>query len=159
MLLWLGIVFFLSSQPYQKQSIQPFLQEHISSERASQLVPDVSFRYGESRIVGKESPYVLIEFVFRKSAHLFIYMVLSVLAAVGLKGIGGRVSGVIIGSLLIVLCAATADEWNQLHHAQRTGSVLDIGVDFAGGCLGIVVVLLYSIWRRKRAGRGKWLFS
>lgn len=132
----------------------PILREHISHERAVSVVPDLKFRYGKSVIQAKKSPYVFMEFVFRKSAHLFVYGVLAGLAGLGLRGIGRTGWRMMFGSLFIVGCAAVADEWNQLHHAGRTGAVQDIVVDMAGGLCGIFLfVLIHRLWKSRFSNR------
>lgn len=154
MLLWLAVVFSFSFQTYQQQSIMPLLRENISRERAKQLVPDVSFHYGNRLIEAKRNPYGFMEFVFRKSAHLFVYAVLAASTALGLRGLGITGWRMALCALLLVFCAAAADEWNQLRHAGRTGAWVDVGIDFTGGCAGVLVYSgLNWLWRicRNRA--------
>lgn len=68
---------------------------------------------------------------------MFVYAVLAAAASLGMKKIGSCGWRWAVISLLIVICAAAADEWNQSRHQSRTGIVADVGVDALGGIIGI----------------------
>lgn len=149
MLLWLGVIFMFSSQPYEDQNIQPLLKHHISKDTASRILPDITIHYGPGQIKGKSNPYGFMEFLFRKSAHLFMYGVLGVFAYLGFSKLGFDRWKRPAGAILVVFCAAAADEWNQYYRPNRTGTWLDVGVDLVGGCLGILLLVLLQKAVRK----------
>lgn len=68
---------------------------------------------------------------------MFVYAVLAAAASLGLIKTGIRSWRWVIMALLIVICAAAADEWNQSRNQGRTGIVADVGVDMLGGIIGI----------------------
>lgn len=146
------MVFYFSSQPYSQQSIRPFLKEHVSESKLKEVVPEVTFRYHHSRIDSQANPYGFVEFFFRKGAHLFVYAVLAATASLAFYQIGFRSWRWVVMTLLIVVCAAAADEWNQASHLGRTGLAVDVGIDVVGGMIGMGIALIGS--RRFCGGNG-----
>lgn len=156
---WIVFIFVLSSQPYEIQNIvKPFLYKHASEQQISKKLPDITLKYRSSVIHAKQRPFEFIDFVFRKSAHLFVYAMLAFLAAWNLAVwkkesshySARRARGIrIVGVLVFIGFVASLDEWNQLHAAQRTGAIEDIGIDLFGGLIG-VLLLEGMIMVRKR---------
>ncbi|MDG0811846.1 VanZ family protein [Cohnella rhizosphaerae] len=107
------LIFDFSSQPYSKQSIIPFMKAHIEKSQLQQVVPDVTIRYNHSVIRAKADPYRFVEFLFRKSAHLFMYFMLGLLAHLLLVPWIRTLMLRVPGALLIAAAIASLDEWNQ----------------------------------------------
>ncbi|WP_260182350.1 VanZ family protein [Paenibacillus baekrokdamisoli] len=147
---WTSLVFGFSSQPYSAQTIQPWMKSLISEQKLAKVVPSVTVHYHHATIVAKKEPYRYIEFLFRKSAHLFVYAMLGAIFCAllsTLKQRGYRIMGIVF---LYVLTISSLDEWNQARVTMRTSAIQDVIVDLVGGCIGITAVLLLM---RTRLGR------
>ncbi|WP_438448527.1 VanZ family protein [Gorillibacterium sp. sgz5001074] len=149
-ILWLGVIFLFSSQPYQKQTIIPFLQKHVSESKLESKLPDVTIRYHDSTVNSQKRPYQFLEFLFRKSAHVTIYAVYGFLLFNSMVRIRehGLVKGYIV--LCLLLLTACFDEWNQTRIQQRTGIVQDLGFDFTGGLIGICFAAWWERFFKRR---------
>ncbi|MDI4650338.1 VanZ family protein [Cohnella hashimotonis] len=155
LVLWLLLIFDFSSQTYSQQSIIPFMREHIPEHRLQQIVPDVTIQYNHSVIHAKADPYRFVEFLFRKSAHLFMYFMLGLLAHLLLVPWIRSLALRVTGALVVVALFASLDEWNQSFTGGRTPTPLDVMVDISGAVIGqIVLFVIIMIYRRmKRPGR------
>ncbi|MDG0790769.1 VanZ family protein [Cohnella ginsengisoli] len=152
----LALIFFFSSQTYDEQTIIPLLQRHISEFRLSALLPDVSFRYGHSLVSAKQAPYQFIEFLFRKSAHVFWYASLCASLYLALKSLPRLAPSALhrLGAAAALMSAAACvDEWNQARVAGRTGQPIDVLLDVGGGLL-VTAILLAIVGAIKAARRG-----
>lgn len=80
----------------------------------------------------------LAHFLIRKGAHVVEYAGLGFLSfrAARLSLPGARAAG---AALLLCLAVATLDEANQARLETRTGSPWDVGLDLAGGVLGVAM--------------------
>lgn len=155
-ILWLGVIFRFSSQPYQQQTILPFLKQHVSEQKLQHALPDVTFQYNHSRVDSQAKPYQFIEFLFRKSGHITVYAIYAFLLSLALLKV--REHGVVKAYVILMMVAVTAslDEWNQTRVVGRTGIVSDLGFDLTGGILGLcAAAVLYRIKNRKLKER-KW---
>lgn len=153
---WIGLLFLFSSQSYEEQSIQPLLIHYFGHDQLVEWLPDVTIAYEGSVINSHELPYHFVEFYFRKGAHFFVYAVYASLLFMFLRALSrGRwlLSAVI--TLLVAIAVPALDEWNQLGSEERTGSLMDVVLDFIGVCTGLFVCLcilglihLWRTWRR-----------
>ena len=156
LVLILAIVFTLSSQPRDQQSIVPFLSRHIPQEALASLLPDVKVRYGLIEEEAKASPYRFLDLIFRKSAHIILYtsIGLALYTAFGGSASRRRPMAKWLGILAGLAVIAVLDEWNQTRVPMRTGQALDVWLDVTGGMLGTAAVLW--LWRRiKRSRRNR----
>ncbi|MFC3799841.1 VanZ family protein [Cohnella sp. GCM10012308] len=154
LMLWLLLIFDFSSQTYSQQSIIPFMREHIPEHRLQQIVPDVTIRYNHSAIHAKADPYRFVEFLFRKSAHLFMYFMLGLLAHLLLVPWIRSLAFRVTGALVVVAMFASLDEWNQSFTGGRTPTPLDVMVDISGAVIGqIVLLIVLAIYRRFKRPR------
>ena len=149
--IWISLIFIFSSQTYHEQSIQPFLSEQLPIETATKIVPDVTIHYGDGTIPAKESPYAFLEFVFRKSSHLFMYAVLGLLFCITLYNWIHKLFSSILISVYMTGIIALLDEYNQYFNPDRTGRVQDVLLDLVGASLGIILYLSYNIYRARRS--------
>ncbi|CAM4321466.1 VanZ family protein [Paenibacillus alkaliterrae] len=139
---WLMFLFFLSSQSYEQQSIQPFLFKTFEFHQLISWLPDMTITYRTRTIHSHTNPYQFIEFLFRKGAHLFVYAVLAAILFMLMRSLNPRRwLRAIAVTLAVGLAVPALDEWNQLNSGHRTGNVTDVWLDFAGGCIGILVCL------------------
>ncbi|SFE77798.1 VanZ like family protein [Paenibacillus algorifonticola] len=140
---WILFVFHLSSQSFDQQTIRPKLQAWIGQEQLIRILPDLSITYLGKTIEAKANPYHFVEFIFRKSAHLFVYAMLGAIWFMLLRVVmKGRLLAPAMLSLLAAVSLAALDERNQLTSLNRTGNRMDVVVDFTGACIGIAVCLL-----------------
>ena len=91
----------------------------------------------------------ILHFLLRKAAHFSEYCML----ALSLSGLFYHIYLVyrkknVLTGFFLVLLAAVLDEWIQ-RYTGRTSSVIDVLIDFSGGCFGFLLV--YAGWTlRKR---------
>ncbi|RUS42650.1 VanZ family protein [Cohnella sp. AR92] len=135
----IAVIFTLSSQPYRVQTIQPFLEKKLSFQAAERLLPSLSIRYDGHRYSRDVNPFGMIEFLFRKGAHLFVYGVLAAASALVLRSYRLRNPAIAALSLLVALIVALLDEWNQRFSPARTPAYQDVLVDLAGAALSLAV--------------------
>lgn len=147
--LWLIVIFGFSSQPYQKQSIIPYLKQSVSQGELSKALPNVQFDYNHSNINAKKAPYQFVEFIVRKSAHLTIYAIYAILLYWAIKRLREHWMIKIYVILCIVFVTASIDEWNQTHVSNRTGIYQDVGIDLTGSVLGMLAAGGSSFYYRK----------
>ncbi|MFD2656942.1 hypothetical protein [Gracilibacillus thailandensis] len=47
-LLWMGVIYYASDQPYEEQDIKPFLSQHIDLSFLTSILQPISFKYHHS---------------------------------------------------------------------------------------------------------------
>ncbi|MBB6671453.1 VanZ family protein [Cohnella nanjingensis] len=147
-------IFKLSSQPYSVQTIQPLLSKTLSFEKAERMLPGVDIRYDGKEYRRDVNPYGMIEFLFRKGAHLFVYGVLAAVTALVLRLFRLRPAAAVALSLLAVAFVAMLDEWNQRYTPARTPTYQDVLVDLAGGALSLALCFgISALYRRFASAR------
>lgn len=148
---WIMLIWSFSMQTYQQQSIQPWLHGWAEHLRLRIPFPDISLHYGDRSYSLRQQPYEFAEFLFRKTAHLFVYAVLGILvyASMGYRKV--HWTRRVIISLIVVAAIAGTDEYIQQFSKDRTSSVRDVGVDLLGGAAGISIWAGgSSLFRKKR---------
>lgn len=135
--LWTFLVWRLSADPFSATTTSRF------------LVPLLEWLFPELDRQG----FLMLHFLVRKGAHLFIYAVLGALALRAWRVTGGLPAwGQAVAALLLVVGTASADELGQSASRFRTGSPTDVAIDTAGGILGVAAMLG---WQRRRALRSR----
>ena len=78
-LLWMGMIFYSSSTPYEKQDVKPFLAGKLDLTLLEPFLEDITFTYNQS-VISVQSLGIegYIEFFLRKGAHVFVFMVLCI---------------------------------------------------------------------------------
>jgi VanZ family protein len=148
---WMACIFIKSNEPYQAQDIKPYLTEWFPSSSLNIWLPHLEFYYSGQFITWKE-PYVMIEFFFRKSAHVIEYAVLTTLWFVNLQASKLKKYNFYISPLMVVVYAAS-DEWHQSFIAGRTGHAIDVAVDSIGN---LIIILVWTAWSlRNRIDRDR----
>ncbi|MFS0725746.1 VanZ family protein [Paenibacillus sp. 1P07SE] len=152
---WVILVFTFSSQSYEQQSIKPLLHRIFQDVNLSRWMPDINLYYQGRAISAKFDPYNFIEFVFRKSAHLFVYGMLASLLLLLFRSIFSRRP--LLSTLLALattFVAAGLDEWNQYQSDSRTGTMTDVMIDMTGAAIGITITwILIGLFRRRSRRR------
>lgn len=149
-IIWVALIFHLSSQPYREQTIVPLLSERISKDALSDKLPDLTLNYGRVKMEAKRQPFHFVEFLFRKACHMFLYATWALLIMLALRPYDWKARRKWVCVLLLVLGVAALDEWNQAREEQRTGMVQDVGIDMLGGMMAMTVRSLPALWRSCR---------
>lgn len=76
-----------------------------------------------------------LDFVFKKTAHMFVYAVLYLLLLKGFQKIGCNLQKVWLKILIICFLYAVSDELHQATVSGRTGTARDVGYDMLGASL------------------------
>lgn len=151
---WVLVIWHFSTQSYQQQTIQPLLHKWSQKVNIGFVLPDIQFTYGEQAYSLRQRPYDFVEFIFRKSAHFFVYAVLAGLVYGGLRYRKMRLMTCIVAGLAVVAVIACVDEYIQQFSPNRTSSIRDVGVDLLGGCGGIALYMgVNVVYRRFRSPR------
>ncbi|MDK8183442.1 VanZ family protein [Paenibacillus sp. UMB4589-SE434] len=142
---WMGFVFYKSSQTYADQDLRPSFAAFITEETLQKYIPHIEFDYDGQHVTWKQ-PYDFVEYFIRKGAHvaefaLLCFLILKTLYATSLSAI----SAVAIGGIATFLYACS-DEWHQSFVPGRTGHFQDVLVD----SIGIVLVMAGFLLARKR---------
>ncbi|MGE6229098.1 VanZ family protein [Paenibacillus chitinolyticus] len=144
-LAWMSFMFYLSSQPYQKQSLKPLLREYISEPQFKKAAPAGSFQYGRSVVsVKRLGTYGYVEFFIRKTAHVVEYAILALLAGYWLgsfRSLNSRKRAGIMLAICVVF--AVTDEWHQKFTSQRTSMPEDVILDTCGALLGTAMYYFF----------------
>jgi VanZ family protein len=99
-----------------------------------------------------EEQLVFAHFITRKAAHFTEYAILAWLAARAFATSSGQTlrRHWFLISLALVILYALSDEYHQSFVPSRTASIYDSFIDMAGG---LTALLLYSLWRTRKATR------
>lgn len=81
-------------------------------------------------------------FVVRKSAHMFLYFILSILIYLAIHN-KYNVKAYIISCILTTLYACT-DEVHQLFIQGRSGEIRDVLIDSSGALIGLILVYIIN---------------
>lgn len=130
---WMGLIFKLSSQPAVQSGQLSGKVTNINIKAIEKVKPNTKFDIAE------------FNHMVRKNAHFFIYLVLGVLtiSALRVNGISGYRH--VIFTLLICILYASSDEIHQIFVPGRSAQIKDIFIDSAGAGVGILV---YSITKK-----------
>ncbi|WP_459501887.1 VanZ family protein [Bacillus sp. C1] len=150
-LLWMGIIFYSSAQPYQKQDLRPNIVQYVNVEFVKEHFSWVSIDYGGGTPVSIENKGVdgFIEFFLRKGAHFMVFFMLGALTYYALQRSGYKRGRAFLFSLFFVAGYATFDEIHQCFTGDRTPMWQDSVLDTSGGLIGIIISNWF--WHRKRS--------
>jgi VanZ family protein len=126
-LLWVGVIFFLSSQPAEV------------SNRFSKSVAEAVYRVVVDVLPG-EPGFGVSEFnaVVRKAAHFLVYFVLALLLAGALAGSGAAGFRAVLAAFLVCIVIAVADEMYQAFVPGRGGQVGDVLINGGGALTALI---------------------
>jgi VanZ family protein len=146
---WMALIYYKSNEPYQDQDIRPLLATWFPPSSLENWLPHLEFWYSGEFLTWKE-PYIMLEFFFRKSAHVMEYAVLMMLWFKVLRYTALIKSRLYISIMLTILFAAS-DEWHQSFIVGRTGHAIDVAVDSVGV---LIITLLWLGWRWRNRHKG-----
>ncbi|MBP1154410.1 MULTISPECIES: VanZ family protein [unclassified Paenibacillus] len=151
LLVWMAVIFLFSSQSYEKQDLRPLLHNQLPEQLIVKHLSDVRLYYGGSEVsIRAKGVPSFVEFFIRKSAHLFIYMVLGFLtlrlAAVFVER---KLWLLAVYSLLFCSLYAVLDELHQMITPHRTSMLTDVLLDTCGAGIGILIYVVFTRIRHK----------
>ena len=140
---WVILIFGLALQPFEAQDLRPIMEYIISENELRELLSRMEFLYAGDWLT--REPYILIQFIIRKAAHLFFYGVLAFLVVYQQLLVHENAVMAFGRALIIVVLVASADEGIQYLHEDRTGLVEDVVLNISGS----VFALLWLAWRAR----------
>jgi VanZ family protein len=133
-LLWTGIVMAFSTSG-------------ASMSRTSRFIrPILEFLFPGS----PEATLVFYHGLVRKSAHIFEYALLSLLAARAFTGSSRKLLGrhPLISAVLAAAAVALVDEFNQSFDPSRTGTLRDVALDVSAATAAALCLAAYRQFRK-----------
>ena len=147
------VMFFASSQPYEKQDVRPLLGKVVSEKFVKEKFSNTKFYYdGHEVSIRSKGVPGFIEFFVRKAAHLTEYGLLGFLLLRGFfstTNLKRKVAA--ITALFISIVYACTDELHQMYTIHRTPLFADVVLDSVGALLGILLfcAVRYVVMRRR----------
>lgn len=143
-ILVMGVLFYSSSQPFEKQTVAPFLGDFLVNEPFKGTLSGIHFNYAGSEVSIAAKGYVsFIEFFIRKGAHFGTYFLLGLFWFLGLRN---RLKSVGLTAFIAWALAAgyaAFDEFHQSFTANRTPLFQDVVLDSIGALTAILLALLF----------------
>lgn len=136
-LLWMGVIFYLSHQPAT-------VSNQLSTSITEEIIKNV-----QKVIPDSDSKLENLNSIVRKNAHFFIYLVLGILVTAALRILGFKGIRLVLFALLICVVYAISDEFHQYFVDGRGPQFKDVQIDSAGAILGISVTTLIA-WLVKK---------
>ena len=149
-LLWMIVIFYKSAETYQEQDIKPFLSGQISPQVLEALLPNIEFYY-DGELVTYHKPYGMLEFFIRKGGHVAEYFILAALFWGLFTATNLRLHRAFFLAFALAVLYAASDEFHQTFVPNRTGHAIDVAVDGSGALLALLLLLLWTIRRHKKA--------
>jgi hypothetical protein len=135
-----SIIFWSSSQPYEKQDIRPFILNYVSTDFVVKEFSDVSFTYAGNEVsieaLGVDG---FMEFFIRKGAHFTVFFFLAYFTYRALRIQGVKIGHAFMYALFFTVVYAISDEVHQAFTTNRTALLADVVLDSIGGFCGIVI--------------------
>ena len=148
---WMGFIFYMSSTNGEIS--------HQQSTEVVNLIKNTETKLqtkGENETINKKTINEQqvnennLNYVIRKNAHAFMYMILAFLLSALFFIFNKRGKDAIVYILFICLFYAVTDEFHQSFVLGRTSLVSDVLVDFGGTLIGLTFFYLtyYKIYER-----------
>lgn len=143
-LVWMGIIFYLSSQPASQSN-------ELSSGITKMIIDFVS-----GVVPGSAPELINLNHIIRKNAHFIAYFILGVFTVNALYLNRLKETRAFFMSLTISVAYAALDEFHQTFVPGRSGELRDVLIDSMGALVGIALYLLvmrFALNDRKRGQR------
>lgn len=142
-LTWMSLIFYFSSQPGSISSVQ------------SDGVKDLILKgfSSSSEVFDYISNSGFVMFVIRKSAHMFLYFVLSILVYLLSKSMTNEFTISVKISMFVSIIYAATDEIHQLYVVGRSGQLKDVWIDSIGVFVGIIFISIINIYKTKKVSK------
>ncbi len=145
-IVWAGVIFYSSSQPYKKQDLKPTLTEYLPLHMIDSAFSWVKFDYaGDEVSIQHLGAADFVQFFIRKFAHFSVYFILAFLLYRAIRQYL-REGAAFILSLLITVLYAASDEFHQHFTGGRSPHVEDVILDSVGGLIGLI--LAFFIYKK-----------
>ena len=142
LLAWMGLIFFLSSQPSAES-------EETSNMVAGVIYAVYSFVMNGAAKLSESDFMARFAQPIRKLAHFSEFAFLAVLMFMNV--IEYRKKNAYLISFILSVAYAVSDEIHQLFVENRYCSLTDMAIDSAGCLLGIIICrLIYERWKNTR---------
>lgn len=138
---WMGVIFNFSndtgtesgskSEKVLIKIVETFKREKLTSEQKEKIIN----KYG---------------LLIRKTAHMFVYFILSILAYLLLKQIYGLKPVTIIYTLIFCFIYACTDEIHQAFIPGRGPSFIDVLIDTCGSIISLIIPTLKLCYNKNR---------
>jgi len=149
-LFWMGFIFYMSSNngeiSHKKSTAMVNLIENVQKDletKSENKITDKKPEENKSTSKVQQIKENKLDYIVRKNAHGFMYMILAVLVSVLLFSFNKRGKYAINHILFICLFYAVTDEFHQSFVPGRTSLVSDVLVDFAGAIAGLMIFYLF----------------
>lgn len=138
--LWMALIFFLSAQPASESS-------RLSIGIAEKILKMISLFV--SNLGANDSLVNQFDYIVRKSAHAFNYLILAMIIVNTFYVIGIKRLHAFGYSIAITVLYAITDEIHQLFVPGRGCMLSDVIIDSIGVSLGLFIFVLICRWRKK----------
>jgi len=126
-IIWMVLIFLLSSQDATQ-----------SAELSGGLIDKILNLFDRELLEFEVSMIDVMQFIIRKFAHMFLYVVLAILVSIELSTYSIKKELIISGSICV--CYAISDEIHQHFVSGRSGEIRDVLIDAVGVIIGICIV-------------------
>ncbi|MBW4861654.1 MAG: VanZ family protein [Paeniclostridium sp.] len=130
-IIWMGLIYYMSNQPAS-----------ISSSQSGGFINMLSTLPIIGNTIKELMKIGIAEFLIRKSAHMFLYFMLSILIYMVFKNIKNKKA--YLYSLTGCFIYACTDEIHQLFITGRSGEFKDVLVDTLGATIGLLLVFIIN---------------
>lgn len=148
-ILWIGFIFYNSSSSgYVSHESSFAIVNFFRSEKVKIESVNITKSHQNKSEESKQNAYNKLpvtnrdnwlNFIVRKNAHAFEYLILSILVSGVLLLHNQKGKNALIYIMFICLLCAVLDEFNQMFSIGRTSSVEDVLIDFIGSLIGIAL--------------------
>lgn len=145
--MWMGVIYYSSDQPYQEQDIKPILSEYMDLSFLEPILQPISFTYHQSEVsidqLGAEG---FIEFFIRKGAHVVVFLILCLLFHYALTKTFPKIEPklLIFIAFSSTVIYAVFDEWHQGWTPNRTPYIGDVILDSFGAFMAAAVIVIFK---------------
>ncbi len=155
-IVWMGVIYYSSDQPYQKQDMRPFMSQYLNLSFLEPYLQSITFTYNQSAVsVSQLGVEGFLEFFIRKSAHVGVFMVLCFLFYLAFKQSAKSFNWKLPSffAFFATLLYAIFDEWHQGLTPNRTPYIGDIVLDGAGAGMAVLLIFIVISKKLKKSNR------
>ncbi|QBK25772.1 VanZ family protein [Ureibacillus thermophilus] len=140
------VLYYLSSMPYEQQTIVPELREILHDQPFYDVLSKIEVNYwGRTISIETRGYYYFVEFLIRKAMHFLGYGMVAALLYLLFRKLRWSFSAVI--SCVCTFFIAMLDEYNQTLVEGRTGVFQDVLLDTAGAITFLLFIKCYFFIR------------
>jgi len=156
-LFWMGFIFYMSgtngeiSHQESTKIVDLIKNSTVKVQnKAENKTTNENSKVNKNTINAQQVNETKLDYIIRKNAHAFMYMILAFLVSSVFFVFNKRGKNTIVYILFICLFYAVTDEFHQSFIIGRTSLVSDVLVDFSGALIGLIFFYLayYKIYKR-----------